>query len=576
MSEDYSLAAAYSGVSNQCADASQELQENHTNTGFICKHCGKNFTRKYNKERHEENTCSKRQNKNVNTKDNKSEEISDELLKYKPILKLLQIDRNKELDNLKIEYKNNLEEKLKAIDKIKLITKELSKARNQSLVEIIEEFSLAYYFKDEEEVRKNLKNFRISTTKKQESKESTSINNKPIIKIGDYNPKDIELDIQELPNTLETTINTKTEQTDNSNSNTITDNSNTASNNTTNTNISHSNNKTINADTLININNNNNFKEDDGIPFVYPFGYENINFLNNDEMLDILKSTNGSESVVDKIYSHLPNQNFINPNKKDFKIAVLDKDYKNNPIIKYYKLEEFAKKLFENSILLLMRIYHRCHTKLSVRHKLIVLTNIKNIESRLMGSTQLYDIYDTIIAGISNNSLSKRNFSTVNRRLCDKDPEVVKKVRAALESESNNIALYHDDLTKRSLTMEDIKEQIWRPAEELEDMDLDHHRNDLRLNRAIETPRYQKRKELEQDEIDLVRDNGGLLGDIETLFDLRETRNLEECRLLKDSYELKPEHVEELNNLYTKKTSNGDDLRSVRMSRRPRNMLALS
>jgi len=527
--------------------------QNYSENTYNCQHCGKSFTRKYNRDRHENTTCSKRVNMSNDKNHIKNEEISEEILKYKPILKILQFERNIELENLKKENKNNYEEKIKAINIIKNISKELANAKNKSLVEIIAEFSLENYFKDNNKIMKNIKKLNSSLPKQNNLKEQ--INNKPIIKVGNYNPKDIQLEIQELPH-LPNTITTNIENNDISNNN--------------NTNISNNNN-TINLGTMINI--NYIFKENDGIPFVYPFGYENISFLNNDEMLDILKSTNGSESVVDKIYSHLPNQNFINPNKKDFKIAVLDKDFRNNPIIKYYKLEDFAKKLFENSILLLMRIYHRCHTRLSVRHKLIVLSNIKNIENRLMGSTQLYDIYDTIIAGISNNSLSKRNFNTINRKLCDKDIDVVKKIKAALESESDNIAEYHDDLTKRSLTMDDIKEQIWNPSEELEEMNLEHHRNDLRLNRAVETPRYRKRKELEQNEINLVKANGGLLGDIETLYDLRETRDLEECRLLKDTYELKTEHIDELNNLFTKKNTNVDELRRVRMSRQQGHIL---
>ena len=52
------------------------------------------------------------------------------------------------------------------------------------------------------------------------------------------------------------------------------------------------------------------------IEFYYN-GYENINFLKPEEMLEILKSVRGSEAVVDKIYSHISNQNFINQNQKN-------------------------------------------------------------------------------------------------------------------------------------------------------------------------------------------------------------------------------------------------------------------
>lgn len=74
----------------------------------------------------------------------------------------------------------------------------------------------------------------------------------------------------------------------------------------------------------VNITINNHINEkDDKIPYVYPFGCENINFLTDAETLEILKSPNGACLVLDKIYSHVDNNNFMKLNKKDKRISYI-------------------------------------------------------------------------------------------------------------------------------------------------------------------------------------------------------------------------------------------------------------
>jgi hypothetical protein len=224
-------------------------------------------------------------------------------------------------------------------------------------------------------------------------------------------------------------------------------------------------------------------------------------------------------------------------------------------------------KLYQNSIELLMRIYHKCHTRLSVEHQLIILSNIKNIEEQLMNYTNHYDTYDTIITGISNNGMRRRHFTELKRKLEEQDPETTRKIKEILESQFEDLAKYHEDLAKRSLTKEEIHQLVWEPAEEIPEMELYHHTNDLRLHRVIETPRYLKRQELEQDELDLVQQNGGFMADVETIYNLRKSRNQNEASLLKESYDLKPEHVEEINEVFSNKPNNMLKLQSVRLAR---------
>lgn len=562
----------------------------------------------------------------------KEEDISKAIQESKPVLNLLIEKNLEEKEHLKLENKSNMEEKLLAYQKIELfkrdlnvIAKALCKSENKTLPEIIEEYSLGNYFQENHKNVKsnnfsipipkiisknissksdnktlenkqtkelfikskifydllnnendNLEHLELPNTLEQQKQNTLETNNplnlKPIITPGEITSKDLEIEITEPEhhhgplsnnsNTSNTSIS--------SISNILNKTTNNIAENIFNNNLNINSNNTLADNSTTNNNNNilNNFNEKDGVPFVYPFGYESINFLKNEEMLDILKSVRGSELVIDKIYSHLPNQNFINQNQKRFMITVIEPDEKRKQIIiKYYRQEEFARKLFENSIILLMRIYHRCHKRLSVEHKLIVLGNIKDIEEKLMGQTTLYDIYETIITGISNNSLTRRNFIELKKKLEDKDPEAVMKVQDALDIQCINLATYHRDISEKSLTDKDIDEIIWQPEEESPDMSLDHHRNNLLMHRVCETPRYMKRKELEKAEADLIRERGGKLGDVETLYNLRDNRNYHEAALLKGSYDLIPEHKDEINQLFAKKQSNMVKLQTVKFAR---------
>ncbi len=512
------------GKTNKCKLQTQQT----TIETYNCKYCNKLFSRKYNKERHETLYCSKR--------DNNLETTS--CLLANPGERIISSNTKSGVKHLVYSY---------------------AKATNKNISEIILEHHLEEYFIDDLQKANTLE--KINTLEEENILVSDKLDKEKIITPLDkndlqkYQPIITEPEESESQSTATNISNT---------TNNIKNNSSNITNNNTNNTNNTNNGIIINN---INIGTLNNNDDKNNIPFVYPFGYENINFLKPEEMLEILKSVRGSEAVVDKIYSHISNQNFINQNQKKFMITVIDKDNKINPIIRYYKLEDFGMKLYQNSIELLMRIYHKCHTRLSVEHQLIILSNIKNIEEQLMNYTNHYDTYDTIITGISNNGMRRRYFTELKRKLEEEDPETTKKIKEILESQFEELAKYHEDLAKRSLTKEEIHQLVWEPAEDIPEMELYNHNNDLRLHRVIETPRYIKRKELEQDELDLIQQNGGFMGDVETIYNLRQSRNQNEATLLKESYELKPEHIEEINEVFSNKPNNMLKLQSVRLAR---------
>jgi len=548
--QHYLLSRHLNGKNNYCnMDIKDMLVDGVQDDDNTCHYCNKKFANKFSKERHL-NKCTKKDITSNTTSlqlDHNEKDIFNTMLKLfledKTQAKLFLEDKATEIK----KYKNALSQ---SNNKIIILANELAKQSNKKLEDIISIYSLENYFckneNKEYNVYENLNNL-------------NNLNNFNISR--NFSDKDGCLGINDkirvtFDNNLEPIINIEPDidaSTQLQSSNIIKSNNSEIIN--TGTNICNNSNSTI-------INNNINITQNftEHTPYIYPFGYENISFLNNREMLDILKSKNGSEYVIEKIYSHLPNQNFINPNKKNMMIAVIEKDLR----VRFYRLEAFAKKLFENSIFLLMRIYHRCQNKLSAENKMIVLSNIRRIEEQLLGRTELYEQFETIIMSISNNSVVRKNFATVKIKLEQKDLEVIDKVKECIKTEMENIEKYQDDLAKKNLTREYIYENIWQPEEDFLEMDLDTSENNLFRHRVTETLRYQKRKELENIEMELIKSKGSLIGDIETLLNLRLQRDLEECKLLKEYYNIPQCDKDEIDSLFNESLCNIENLQSVR------------
>jgi len=79
-------------------------------------------------------------------------------------------------------------------------------------------------------------------------------------------------------------------------------------------NTSNTSNSIVNSNNVTNNITNNIYEK---VPFVYPFEYENISFLSEEELLEILKSSNGANLVLEKIYSNIENMILTNYNNKN-------------------------------------------------------------------------------------------------------------------------------------------------------------------------------------------------------------------------------------------------------------------
>ena len=124
-------------------------------------------------------------------------------------------------------------------------------------------------------------------------------------------------------------------------------------NNVTN-NITNNDNRVINNNIIIN---NINLPQ-----IIYPFGKEDISFLNDSEMLDILKSPNGAIIAMEKVYSKIENRNFYKQNIGKDNISYLD----SNLDIKIYKQKDFHDKLLYQSVEFMYRICFKCRDRLTL------------------------------------------------------------------------------------------------------------------------------------------------------------------------------------------------------------------
>ena len=146
-------------------------------------------------------------------------------------------------------------------------------------------------------------------------------------------------------------------------------------------------NRIINNNNITNNNNNNDNRVINNITInnitipqiIYPFGSENINFLNDSEMLEILKSPNGAIIAMEKVYSKIENRNFYKQNIGKDNISYLD----SNLDIQVYKEKDFHDKLLYQSVEFMYRICFKCRDKLSLEDQIIIMKNINIIEKTL-------------------------------------------------------------------------------------------------------------------------------------------------------------------------------------------------
>jgi len=372
-----------------------------------------------------------------------------------------------------------------------------------------------------------------------------------------------ELEFDEATNTItvpQTNIQSNIGNT--SNTSTLTNNTYSPNVNGAITNANNSTNPTINNITN-NITNNNGIS--DNVPYVYPFGYENISFLTEDEVLDILKSQDGANLVLEKIYSHIDNNNFMKLNKKDKHMVYINSP--NN--IAYCNDKEFILKLYEQSKILLQRVFFQYFNRLSNKYKYIVWCNIQKINETLDNkSLSIADRYTNLIAKKINDVESKKQFNIIKKGVETNDSNIISKNTNVYDISSLNIVKLNEELNNNTLNIDDIN-KIWEELHSNNNASYEEFENDLTLHRFEDTPRYKLIQTLIKKELEFINHTKSTMCDISNIYKNIQLRISNELNLIRQTFtDIDEEYITEIKNLliFKPREDNETALLSLRFS----------
>lgn len=237
-------------------------------------------------------------------------------------------------------------------------------------------------------------------------------------------------------------------------------------NNTINSNNTNNNNTTTNSNNQVNISNANTTNNNQTI--VYPFGYENIYFMTDYEMLDILTSKDCLLLALNKIYSNAENKNFTKVNRKIEEMTVIDKACD----IQVMTDDAFKRKVITNTIDSLKRMFYNCKDRLKIDHQIILWQNLRLLDASIKEDIEMKnekdmhkdvrDIMDKIRCMISKDTQhpnARAIFEEVKNSMINE--EYKRKFKEKLNEIVAKMREYNEDRKKITLTSDYIKEHIW-------------------------------------------------------------------------------------------------------------------
>ena len=266
---------------------------------------------------------------------------------------------------------------------------------------------------------------------------------------------------------------------------------------------------------------------------IYPFGYENINFLNDSEMLEILKSPNGAIIAMEKVYSKLENRNFYKQNIGKDNISYLD----SNLDIQIYKEKDFHDKLLYQSVEFMYRICFKCRDKLSLEDQIVIMKNINIIEKTLDMKNDVANLVSVMLErdfmNVSRRDLIQKFNYKLQNDLSFKDDKVkfLKEIKKELNS-------YYVSKTNTTISDNLLKNEAWSKKEETEpNIRKEDIYNNLNMYYINDTPRYKFFEEMKQDEINYLQEHGFTIADIKELINIHSERNKEELAYIDSTYD---------------------------------------
>ena len=307
--------------------------------------------------------------------------------------------------------------------------------------------------------------------------------------------------VSQLANTLNNILNPTINNITNNTSNTS---------NTSNTNIQTQNNTINNVQNIQNIQNTQNNIVNNNLPnIIYPFDYEDISFITDDEKLNILTSSNGVELALEKIYSKPENRNFYRQNANKDNVSILGKDMK----IQIKNLKQFNEQILNKGILLMERMFYTCKHKLSFNDQLLIWNNIEQNRELLAFEHYLVNIINLIETcfrdPISKDIFKKFSDKLAREEIYRKDKiNIIKDLIVELER-------FNQDKTNITIDDDFLRTEVWSQEEhKSKDADEDNLKNNLDLVRIENTPRFKFFNDMRADEIEYFDMHGASIGNI--------------------------------------------------------------
>ena len=259
-------------------------------------------------------------------------------------------------------------------------------------------------------------------------------------------------------------------------------------------------------------NSNNNITTNNNISLpniINPFGCEDISFITDDEKLEILKSYNGVELALEKVYSKPENRNFYKPNANKDNVSILNKDMK----IQVKKQKQFNEQMINHGLLAMERMFYSCKNRLSFEDQLLIWNNIEENRDLLRfesNITQILSVMETCFQDAISKEIFKKFSDKINREetfILEKI-NIVKELLLELERFNND---------RNNVTIDDkfLRNEVWTKEEATEsDVDGSDSKNNLAIRHLKNTPRFSFFEEMKQNEFEYFDMHGTSIGNI--------------------------------------------------------------
>ena len=290
------------------------------------------------------------------------------------------------------------------------------------------------------------------------------------------------------------------------------------------------------------MNNSNNVVVNiNNFPIIYPHGYENINFLSESDMLNILRNSNDLNYLFQKVFSNMINKNFNKRNMNKGNITYIEKEYE----IAVSSEKSFQLSMIDNLITLLKRIFNYCKDKFTIENQIMIWKNIKITERETkLDSEDIKESISNMILKHNEYKSIRDNFTNFKNKL-DSSPEFIGMLGGAIKDTVAQVPSFEKDLNRITFNRKQIT-IFGDDNNDDEKLDLDNNDNDITLNRLEDTPRYKFFNNVLVKHIEFFKNRSNTIGDIDEYIDLQELQKNKEYETLINKYNPPDDIREEL------------------------------